>query len=163
MVCNAPAFRYRAVGEQFAQSLGKLAHVALVDLLPTLYCSLTGSLAGRRIGEALSLRLLESRLFNQDSFTLVPFSRPTEPNDYRTERRVLGSASGQSRITAGEKNEVIEIGACEAEGPFPFHSEKAPLRELASAFRTGRITNDPEDDDVAGISTNLTAALSTCS
>jgi hypothetical protein len=65
--------------------LGKLAHVALVKFLPTLRCSLTGSLAGRSVGQALSLRLLESRLFNQHSLTLVPLSRPTEPDYHRTE------------------------------------------------------------------------------
>jgi hypothetical protein len=85
MVGNCPALRSRAAGKRVAQSLGKLAHVALVKFLPTLLCSLTSSLASRSIGQALSLRLLESRLLNQDSLTLVPLSRPTEPDDHRTE------------------------------------------------------------------------------
>jgi hypothetical protein len=57
---------------------------------------------------------------------------------------------------------MVEVGACEAEGPLPFHSEKAPLPELAPALRTCRITDDPEDDNVAGISTDLTAPRWTC-
>jgi len=68
-----------------AQSLDKLTHVALVAFLPTLRCSLTGSLAGLSISKALSFRLLESRLLNQHSPTLVSLSRPTEPNDHRTQ------------------------------------------------------------------------------
>jgi hypothetical protein len=53
---------------------------------------------------------------------------------------------------------MVEVGACEAEGPFPFHSEKAPLPEFTPAFRARRITDDPEDDNVAGITTDPTAA-----
>jgi hypothetical protein len=53
-------FRYRATRKRIAQSLGKLAHVALVEFLSTLCSSLTGSLTRRSIGEALSLCLLES-------------------------------------------------------------------------------------------------------
>ena len=85
MVGNCPALRSRAAGKRIAQSLGKLTHVVLVNFLPTLRCSLTGSLANRSIGQALSLRLLESRLLNQHSLTLVPLSRTTEPDDHRTE------------------------------------------------------------------------------
>lgn len=53
---------------------------------------------------------------------------------------------------------MVEVGACKAEGPFPFHSEKAPLLEFTPTLRTCRITDDPEDDNVARISTDLTAA-----
>jgi hypothetical protein len=53
---------------------------------------------------------------------------------------------------------MVEVGACEAERPFPFHPEEAPLPELTPAFRACRITDDPEHDDVAGISTDLPAA-----
>jgi hypothetical protein len=53
---------------------------------------------------------------------------------------------------------MVEVGACEAEGPLPFHSEKAPLSEFTPAFCARRITDDPEDDNVAEISTDLTAA-----
>jgi hypothetical protein len=60
MFGNCLALRYGAAGKRVAQSLGKLAHVALVELLPTLRCSLTCSLAGCRIGQALSLRLRQS-------------------------------------------------------------------------------------------------------
>ena len=42
MVGNCPALGGRAAGKGLAQSLGKLAHVALVEFLPTLRCSLTG-------------------------------------------------------------------------------------------------------------------------
>jgi len=52
--------RCRATRKRIAQSLGKLAHVALVEFLSTLRSSLTGSLAGHSIGQAFSLRLLES-------------------------------------------------------------------------------------------------------
>jgi hypothetical protein len=64
VVRNSPALCSGAGGERLAQALGKLADVALVELLPTLRCSVTGSLAGLSIGKALSLRLLESRLLN---------------------------------------------------------------------------------------------------
>ena len=57
---------------------------------------------------------------------------------------------------------MVEVGACEAEGPFPFHSEKAPLPEFTPALRACRITDDPEDDNVAGISTAPTVALWPC-
>jgi hypothetical protein len=57
---------------------------------------------------------------------------------------------------------MVEVGACEAERPFPFHSEKAPLPEFAPALRTCRITDDPEDDNVAGASADLTAPHWTC-
>jgi len=82
---NRVALRSRAAGKRVAQPLGKLAHVALIEFLPTLRCSLTGALAGRSIGQALLLRPLERRFFNQQSLTLVPLSRPTEPDDHRTE------------------------------------------------------------------------------
>jgi hypothetical protein len=65
-------------------------------------------------------------------------------------------------MTAGEEDEMVEVGACEAEGPVPFHSEKAPLFEFNPALRTRRITDDPEDDNVAGISTDLMAARWAC-
>jgi hypothetical protein len=57
---------------------------------------------------------------------------------------------------------MVEVGACEAEGPFPFHAEKAPLPEFTPALRTCRITEDPEDDNIAGTSTAPAAAPWTC-
>jgi hypothetical protein len=158
VVGNCAALRSRAAGKRVAQSLGKLAHVALVEFLPTLRCSLTGALAGRGIRQALSLRPLERRFFDQHSLTLVPLSRSAEPDDHRTEGRVLARSTRQRRITAGEEDEMVEVGASEAEGPFPFHPEKAPLPQFTPALRTCRITNDPEDDNVAGIATAGTAA-----
>jgi hypothetical protein len=158
VVGNRQPLRFRAAGKHIAQSLGELPHVARIDLLPTLCCSLPGSLAGLRIGEALPLRPLESRLFNQHSLALVSLSGPTEPNDHRAERRVFAGTSGQSRVAAGEEHQMVEVGTGEAERAFSFHSEKSPLAELTAAFRTGRITEDPEDDDIARISTGLTAA-----
>src|SRR5439155_19041593 len=128
-------------------------HVALVTFARPVRCSFTGSLAARTIGPALTLRLFESRLLDQDPLTLVPLSRPTEPDDHRTEGRVLAGSSGQRRVTAGEEDEMVEVGAREAEGSSPFHSEKAPLPEFTPAFPARRITDDPEDDDIAGIST----------
>ena len=71
---------------------------------------------------------------------------------------MLAGSSGQRRITAREEDEMVEVSAREAEGPFPFHSKKAPLPEFTPAFRTCRITDDPEDDYVAGISTDLATA-----
>ncbi len=53
---------------------------------------------------------------------------------------------------------MVQISAREAEGPFPFHSKKASLSEFAPAFRTRRITEDPEDDDVAAITAGLATA-----
>ena len=53
---------------------------------------------------------------------------------------------------------MIEVGAGEAQRPISFHPEKAALPELTAAFHTGRIPNDPEDDDVAGISTGVATA-----
>ena len=53
---------------------------------------------------------------------------------------------------------MIEVGACEAQRPFPLRSKKAPLPEFTPAFCACRITDDPEDDNVAAISTDLTAA-----
>jgi hypothetical protein len=82
---NCQTLRSRTAWKRVAQSLGKLAHVALVKILPTLRCSLPGSLAGRSIGQALLFRLLERRFLNQQPLTLVPLSRPTEPDDHRTE------------------------------------------------------------------------------
>lgn len=84
MFGNCPALRARAAGKRVAQSRGKLAHVALVKVLPTLCCSLPGLLAGRSIGQALSLRLLERRFLNQQPLALVALSRPTEPDDHCT-------------------------------------------------------------------------------
>jgi len=75
---------------------------------------------------------------------------------------VLAGSSGQRRITAGEKDEMVEVGACEAEGSFPLHSKKASLPEFNPAFRTCRIADDPEDDNVTRIRTELTAARWTC-
>lgn len=65
-------------------------------------------------------------------------------------------------MTAGEEDEMVEVGACEAEGPFPFHSEKASLLKFTPAIRTCRITDDPEDDNIAALSTDLMAARWTC-
>ena len=112
VVGNCAPLRSGAAGKRVAHPLGELAHVALVELLPTLRCPLTGALASHGIGQALSLRLLKSRFFNQHSLTLVPLSRPTEPGDYRTEGRVLAGSSCQRRITAGEEDEMVEVGAC---------------------------------------------------
>jgi hypothetical protein len=53
---------------------------------------------------------------------------------------------------------MVEIGTREAEGPSPFDSKQAPLPEFTPAFCTCRVTDDPEDDDVAGITTDLTTA-----
>ncbi|MGH7369087.1 MAG: hypothetical protein ACREKQ_15130 [Candidatus Rokuibacteriota bacterium] len=161
VVGDCPALRGRAGGKRIAQSLGELTDVLLVHRLPTLRCSLAGSLARLRICQALSFRLRESRLLDQHSLTFVSLSRPTESKDHRTEGRVCGGTAGQRRITAGEKDEVIEVGAGKAEGPFPFHPEKAPLCQLTAAFRTCRIAEDREDEDVAWISTGLKAASST--
>ena len=85
MVGDGPALDCRAARNQIAQSFGKLTDVLLVDVLPTLRCSLTRSIAHLRICQALSFRLLEGRLLNQYSLTFVSLSRPTEPNDHGTE------------------------------------------------------------------------------
>jgi hypothetical protein len=85
VVGNCPALGGRAAGKGLAQSLGKLAQVALVEFLPTRRCSLTDAFAGSSIGQALLLGLLESRLLNQHPLTLVPLSRPTKPDNHCTE------------------------------------------------------------------------------
>ena len=61
---------------------------------------------------------------------------------------MLARTPGQRRVPAGKEDEMIEVRAREAKGPFPFHAQEAALPELASAFRTRGIPEDRKDDDV---------------
>ena len=159
MVRNRPALEVGTTRKRIPQSPGKRAHVLRVDLLPTLGRSLAGSLARLGIGEALAFCPLERRLLDQHPLTLVSPPSPTESHDDRVEGRVLGGASRQSRIAAAEVYEMREVGALEAERPFPFHAEKTPLAELTPAFHARQVPEDREHDDVARINASLTVAL----
>lgn len=46
---------------------------------------------------------------------------------------------------------MVEVGGFEAQKPLALHPEAASLPELAPAFRTRRVPDDRDDDDVPGI------------
>src|SRR5258705_3616206 len=109
--------RSRAAREEIAQSLGKLGHVLLIQLGSPLRRPRASALTCISVGEALTLSLRERGLLNQNALALVASSCTAEADHDRIERRVLPGAARERSIPAGQKHQVVEVGAGHAERP----------------------------------------------
>jgi hypothetical protein len=70
-------------GKKFADSFGKLFHIALVQLRSSFSFPLGATLSGFRVGQAFSFRLIQCVPFNQQSLSLVSPARFAEFQNYR--------------------------------------------------------------------------------
>ncbi len=103
---------------------------------------------GLGVGKALLFRPRERVLFDQHTLSLVAVPGTAEPHHHGAQRRVLARAACQRGISTLEEYQAIKVGARQAEGPFPFHAEEAPLRKLPAALGAGGHPHDPEHDDL---------------
>jgi hypothetical protein len=63
---------------------------------------------------------------------------------------MLPGAAGQGGVAAREVDEVVEVGALEAERPLLFHHQETAAAQLVAAFRACGVADDGEDDEVLG-------------
>jgi len=97
---------------------------------------------------AFVLGFLEGGFFDQDALAFIVAPSPAELDDHRGKRAVLLGASCERSITTGQIDEVIEIGAREAQRPFFFHEEKIALPQCLTALDTLRVAKNGKDDKV---------------
>src|SRR5262249_2195744 len=90
----------------------------------------------RRIIQRFALRPIERTFLNQHPLALVPPPRPAELDDDRIERGVLSGSPRERGISARQEDEMVEVGAGEAERLPLFHAEEGALPELGSALGT---------------------------
>ena len=104
---------------EFPDSFGKPNDVLVIQLGPALSGAGAPRLPGRGVRRALLLCLLEGVLLDQQPLAFVSLARPTPFQDHRREPGVLAGATRQGRVTGGEEDEVVQVGAGEAQGPSP--------------------------------------------
>jgi hypothetical protein len=136
-------------GKQIAHAPGKRGEILGIVSLPPFRRALLCLAARVTVRQAFLFRPGERVLFDQHALPLVALAGTAEANDHGTERRVAAGTSGERGISAFKERQAIEIRAPQAQRPFSFHAEKAALAKLFSTFRAGRVTDDPEDNNLA--------------
>ena len=147
--CNRSLLFGRTRRKQFSYPPRKRVHVCRIKLLTSFGRTLPSTLPGLRIGQAFLFRPRQGVFLDQHTLSFVPLSGPTETDDDGTERRISARAPSKRSVAPRKEHQVIEISACQTEGPFLFHAEKATLAKLSMTFGAGRVPNEPENNDLA--------------
>ncbi len=100
------------------------------------------------VGQAFLFGPRERVFFDQHTLSLVALAGAAKAHHDGAERRVPASSASQRGISTLKKHQVIEIGASETERPFRLHAKKASLPKLVTALGTGRVTHDPEHNNL---------------
>ncbi len=136
MVRNCFAFITGTSRIQFTDALGERLQVLGIQFLASFSCALTGKSTSLGIGETFLFRPSQRAFFHQYALPLISFARTTKADDHGPQRRIPAGSASERRITASEKNEVVEIGACQTQRPVRFHPKEAPFPELFAAVCT---------------------------
>jgi hypothetical protein len=153
-VCLACVLRNGALlidgtgGKQIAHAPGKRGEILGIVRLPPFSRARLCQAARVGVRQAFLFRPGERVLFDQHALPLVALTGTAEANDYGTERRVAAGPSGERCISAFKKRQAIEIGTSQAQRPFCLHAKKAALAKFLATLRTGRVTDDPENDNL---------------
>src|ERR671922_2069153 len=113
-----------APGKQAEDLPRQLALEAPVLPRPPRFVAQPAPRPGFLVLQALRLSALERDLLDEDPLALVPFPRSTETDDdCRKATRSL-RAAGQRRVSRGQEDEVIHVGAFETEWPALLHHQE---------------------------------------
>jgi hypothetical protein len=93
---------------------------------------------------------LECGFLDQDALALVAAQSTAEADDHSRKGTVLPGSSCERCVAAGQVDEMIEIGAPQAQRSFEFHEEETALPQFVAALATLRFTEDREDYKVFG-------------
>jgi len=112
--------------------------------------SLALAFAGLGIRQAFLLRLFDRRRGDQDALALIVVARPRPFDNYGAQWGMLCRPTGQRRVAARKKFEMVEIGTLEAKGPVILHANHASFEEVGAAFGALAVVAGEKDNDVAG-------------
>ncbi|OFW22699.1 MAG: hypothetical protein A3H97_06635 [Acidobacteria bacterium RIFCSPLOWO2_02_FULL_65_29] len=138
----------RAPWKQFPDAPRERLDVCRIQFLTTFGRAIPSQSPRLGVGQAFSLRSRERLFFDQYALPLIALARTAEANHHGPERRVAAGASCERGISASKKHQMIEIGARQAERPILLHAKETPLPEVLATLRAGRVTNDPENNNL---------------
>jgi len=121
----------------------------IVILFDTVY--LVALAPGRPLAGVLNafvFGLPKCGFFDQYALAFIMAPSPAESDDHRRKGTVLLGASCERSIATGQVDEVIEIGACEAQRPFFFHEEEFALPQCLTTLNTLRVAKNRKDHKV---------------
>jgi hypothetical protein len=127
---------------------GELLNVSLLLPFTSRRSSLPGDPPLFFITETFLLRSLQSPGFDQEALTLVSSSGAAESYNYSAKHRVLPAPAGQGSISAGQKNEMVQVRAFQAQWPLLFHLQQVSLPQLHAALRAFGVAQDGKYNDV---------------
>jgi len=148
MLGNRPLLVTWTPGKQLAHAPRELLDVLGIELLTPFGGTLANQLPGLGIRQTFLFRPCERRFLYQHTLPLVPLPRTAETDDDGTEGRIPARSSRERRIATRQEHEMIEIRTREAQRPFRFQSEEAPLAKLFATLFADRVSDDPKHDDL---------------
>lgn len=133
-----------AVRKQFADTPCKALDVVVVDCETPLGLALTTARTCIVIGQAVHFGPQQSRLFDQNALSLVPAPSTAPLEDNRGKRGVPARTTGQRGIPGRKEDEVIEVGAGEAQSAtFPDeHNPRMAPQALPTLVACGFAAGD---------------------
>ncbi|HUY51133.1 MAG TPA: hypothetical protein VMV92_36425 [Streptosporangiaceae bacterium] len=87
---------------------------------------------GFLVGEALLLRLSECRFLGEDALPLIAFPGPAPAHHHSRQAARLPGAAGQCGVTCRDEDQVIHVGAGQAERTRLVHAEEIAAAAAAS-------------------------------
>ena len=145
--CDRGGSPGRAAGEQpadFVRHPGLELHVLIGPPFPV---SLAAAHPGFFVGEALLLGLLQCCFLGEDALPLVAFPGPAPAHDDSRQAARLPGAAGQRGVTCRDEDQMVHVGAGQAERARVVHDEEIAGAAAASA---GPVP-DRQDDDQVGL------------
>ena len=115
MLGNLPGAFRRAAREHLADAARELLQVAQVELVSSGCFAFLPAQSDLRIGEALFLGAPQRVLLHEESLPLVAFARAAPFQYNRSKRGVPARAACQCRLAGGEEDEMIQVGARQAQ------------------------------------------------
>jgi len=105
----------RAMRIKFPYAGSKTRDVLLIEICSAFCFPLTPPHANLGVGQALLLGLLQRLLLDQQPLSFVPLASLAPLEHHRRQRRVLSGTPRHGRIACGQKNEMVQIGARQAQ------------------------------------------------
>jgi hypothetical protein len=117
MFRNRLLLLHGASRKQFPHAARKRRDVFGIQFPTTFGRTFPRQFTGLRIGEAFLFRSCKPLLFDQNTLSLIAFPRATEADHDRSQGRVASGSPSESGIPTRQKDQMIEVGARQAERP----------------------------------------------
>src|SRR5215831_18146145 len=124
MCRNRPRLLGRTPRKHLANRLRHARDKDLILLVATNFSVCAPNPSFVSIRATLLFRLFQRSLLDQHTLPLVSLPRPAETNHHGGKRAVLSSTPRQRRVASGQINEMIQVGARQAEGAFALQEQE---------------------------------------